>query len=141
MCFKYSIPTLYTIVWGLGIVLSLYNIVPVQNISRTNIVLSAAIIYIVFLLELFISYIDVGFSYRSNAFSSKLSTMFGFLILDIVITISFGIAYLIYDGTEKLYFLILSMCGLKYTSCYFSRNTSYFIYTTKKLYKPNCIKQ
>lgn len=130
----------YSLIWGLGLAVSLFISNP--KVSKENIVIYNLVnIYTIFLFELFITFEDIGFKYEERAFNSNIFKLLGYLILNICITITSGLFYVFTDYKNiSLLILGLFMCGLKYMTGYISRNPEDYMYIREESLTSNIIR-
>lgn len=106
---------------------------------------SIGLVYVLFLIEIGLGFIDIGYNYKENSFSSKVFKTAGWMVGDIAMTIVFTALYVGNKAFTFLCLMILATALLKYVSVYMSRNVeTYFALNTLKrnyTHKPNKIKQ
>lgn len=124
------IPVAHALLWLSGIWFALWGTeffdLKKSSVEARN-TYALALVYIVFLIEVALSYLDIGYSNTDKSFNAKGYKSFGWLILNIVITIICSALYI--SMKIPFYLIVMAVMSslLKYRSVFMARNAeSYY---------------
>lgn len=147
-CKNNLIPLAHALLWIVGLLFTLWGMDIFDMSDSANEVKNAysiGLVYVLFLVEIGLSFIDIGYYYSENSFSSKVFKTVGWMVGDIAMTIVFTALYVGNKTSIFLFLMIFATALLKYISVYMSRNVgTYFALGTLKrnyTHRPNKIKQ
>jgi hypothetical protein len=142
------IPVAHALLWIMGLLFTLWGMDIFDMTESSDEVKNAysiGLVYVLFLVEIGLGFIDIGYNYKEYSFSSKVFKTVGLMVGDIAMTIVFTALYVGNKTFTFLLLMILATALLKCVSVYMSRNVgTYFALNALKrnyTHRPNKIKQ
>lgn len=144
---KYVVPVLYTLLWGIGVLLCGKEIASdnatLKTLTYGNFFVSVFYIYVIFLLECFVAFFDKALENIKAQFNVGLLFLLCIILLNVGITLWMSFSYIFENKTcaDNFWWIIGLMIGLKCISSFFLNNVNLFmvkihINTKKSDYKP-----
>lgn len=134
---RFAIPFLYTFLWGIGIMAigdvylgDLKNYLPYANLYS-----SALTIYIIFIFEYFLAFIDITIVLEGLQFRKRVLIWWGIMVIYTLVTIvALKLTFVYLRDFGAMFWIIFSlMLVQKFFSCIFQNNVDWF--TSKIHYK------
>lgn len=124
------IPIGYAIVWGIGLILSLwgYSLLPENNCSESFIYLfSVFCVFVIFLGEIVLSFADTASIHESDRIKGTVFWLFSRFFLILILTILFSFLFYRWEHILLLLFLIGVMCWLKWEISNLNNNMNKYV--------------
>ena len=111
------VPIVHALIWAVGLAVAIFGAeFYVKDVSVPTVrnLYAAALVYVIFLLEIALTFIDIGIYHEDKSFKSNISLEWGLLAFNVVLTIIIGGLYLKYNNVVLLMMLVVVMSYLKY---------------------------
>lgn len=135
------IPFAYTLLWILGLSLTLYLTLEKTGLSEMPVevqtVAKFGIVFVLFLCEIIFNFMDIAHSHLNKQFSSKVFKTMGYILGDIVLTIVLVVYYVVQGQPTFLFLFLLTTAFIKYIYVYMSKNVEAYI--ANNIHRPNPI--
>lgn len=123
------IPIAHALLWLSGIWfalwgITLFNLEKWSGAEKNTFTLAS--VYIIFLLEVALSYLDIGYSETNKDFNAKGYKAFGWFIINMVVTFICGVCYTQTDNVSFLIIMAIMSSLQKYRSVFMAKNTEVY---------------
>lgn len=130
---SFWVPLTLTLIWGIGAILSQKGNWMFISIINDPILYNLGILYAIFFLETAIMFFDLSIQHNTQNFSNRLLRFFGSIMLDIFAAVGFALVYLDRGFGILLFFVLISVCLLKFLCLRLQNNISkYFTNNNNK---------